>query len=98
MGRHPVVSLGTVSFLAGATFTMSVGVTTFTAFGGAQYETAPEDHRDDEHNARDRGDKSGEPKEPPTASMRFCPNARPIAPAVRRPRLSRSDAQALLQS
>ena len=54
---------------------MSVVVT---AFAGAEYETAPEDHRDDEHNAGERDDKSGEPEGPPTAPMRFVPTPAPL--------------------
>jgi hypothetical protein len=42
--------------LAGSASTISVVVTAFTAFAGAENETAPEDHRDDEHNARERDD------------------------------------------
>ena len=53
---------------------MSVVVT---AFAGAQYETAPEDHRNDEHNARKRDDECGESEGPPTAPMRFVPTPVP---------------------
>ena len=71
------MSLGTAVFLAGAAFAASVVVTAFTAFAGTQYETAPEDHRNDEHNARERDDNSGEPEGPPTAPMRFVPTPVP---------------------
>jgi hypothetical protein len=57
--RHSIVSLGTAA-LAGAAFAVFVVVTAFTAFAGAQYETAPEDHRNDEHSPRERDDNSGE--------------------------------------
>jgi hypothetical protein len=46
--RHPIV-VPTASITA-------VVVTATTAFAGTQNESAPEDHRDDEHDARDNPD------------------------------------------
>ena len=96
VGRHSIVSLGTAAFLAVAAFAVSVVVTAFATFAGAKYETAPEDHRDDEHNAGERDDNAASRKAAHRADA-ICPNARPPA-AVRRPRLSRSVAPALCQS